>query len=399
MNRIKVAHITTVDDSLHGLLLNQMRSLRRAGYDVIGISAPGQFVPQIEAAGVRHIPLQMTRTITPGADLVALGRLARVLRHERVTIVHTHTPKAGLIGQLAARIARVPVVLNTIHGFYFHEHMPRRTQRFYIAMERLAARCSDRILSQNHEDLQTALRLQICRPDQIKYLGNGIDLRQFDPERVPEVELARWRDTLHLTPETRVVGFVGRLAARRKGFEDFLIAARALAARVPEIRFVVVGAPDRGKADAIGPEAAERFGIADRIHFLGHRPNEELPALYMLMDVLVLPSLFEGIPRVIMEAAAMGIPAVASNVKGNREAVVPGQNGALVRFGDTGALARAVEELITDAERRRAMREAARRLAHERFDERRVFGMVQQEYSSLLGAAGIFAHPSAAHAD
>ena len=161
--RVKIAHVTTVDISLHGLLLNQMRSLHAAGYDVAGISAPGEVVPDIEASGVRHLAVPMSRNFTPLADLVSLWRLWRAMRRERFTIIHTHTPKAGLLGQLAARLAGVPIVVNTIHGFYFHEHMRPLARRFYIFMEKIAAFCSDLILSQNAEDLETAVRVGICR--------------------------------------------------------------------------------------------------------------------------------------------------------------------------------------------------------------------------------------------
>jgi glycosyltransferase involved in cell wall biosynthesis len=387
MRPIKVAHITTVDDSLYGLLLNQLRNLQHAGYAVLGISTPGRYVHQLEAAGIRHIPVSMTRAITPRRDLVALAQLMRVLRREQVTIVHTHTPKAGLLGQLAARLARTPIIVNTIHGFYFHEHMPAHKRHFYMTMERLAALCSSSIISQNHEDMRTAIRQHICRPEQIKHLGNGIDLQLFDPDRVPAAELERRRAAIGIPSHAPVIGFVGRLAGKRKGFEDFLAAGQLLAERIPDVRFLIVGASDQGKDDAVGPEAAHRFGIADRCYFLGQRPSEELPALYLLMDMLVLPSLFEGLPRVIMEASAMGVPSVATDVKGNREAVVPNRNGLLVPLGDVPMLASTIEALIADDIRRQHLSSEARRLARERFDEQLVFQKVRAEYAALLTTA------------
>ena len=175
----KIAHITTVAPSLRYLLLNQLRSLQSEGWEVCGISAPGDDVAAIEAAGIRHIPVEISRNLTPFADLVSLARLVAVLRREKFTVVHTHTPKAGLLGQLAARIAGVPVIVNTIHGFYFHEHMRPAARRFYIAMEKIAALCSHSILSQNAEDMQTAIREGICAPEKIAHLGNGIDVTEF----------------------------------------------------------------------------------------------------------------------------------------------------------------------------------------------------------------------------
>ncbi len=389
MSRSKVAHITTISSSLQALLLNQMRSLQQAGYDVTGISAPGPAVAALEAAGIRHIAVPMTRAVSPLADLVALSRLVRLMRREQYSIVHTHTPKPGLLGQLAARLAGVPVIINTLHGFYFHEHMSARQRRFYISLEKIAARCSDSILSQNREDMQTAINEGICASRKIKHLGNGIDLTRFEPERITAAALQQQRAGLGLPDDAQVIGFVGRLAARRKGFVDFLKAGQQIMQQMPRARLLIVGDADPGKPDSVQPEIASEYGIAERCLFLGRRPNEELPLLYALMDVLVLPSLFEGIPRVVMEAAAMGVPAVVSDVKGNREAVEHNRNGVLVPLGDVAALSSAILALLANSERAAQMGAEGRRLALERFDEQRVFTTVHAEYARLLREKGL----------
>lgn len=382
----KVAHITTIAASLRYLLLNQLRSLRGAGYEVCGISSPGSDAAALEESGIRHIAVPISRNLTPFADIASLARLVAVLRREQFTIVHTHTPKAGLLGQLAARIAGVPVVVNTIHGFYFHDHMRPAARRFYITMERVAALCSTSILSQNAEDVQTAIRERICAPRKIAHLGNGIDVTEFDPARFTTGEVAQKRAALGIPADARVIGFVGRLAARRKGFLDFLKACARLAQSDPRVRVLVVGDSDRGKPDAVAPEVAKEFGIWDRCHFLGHQLNAELPLLYRLMDVLVLPSIFEGVPRVIMEASAMGVPVVASDVKGNREAVADGRTGLLVPFGDVEQLSAAIAQILSDESAARKLGEEGRRFALQRFDERLVFEKVKAEYRRLMAA-------------
>jgi glycosyltransferase involved in cell wall biosynthesis len=380
----KIAHVTTVDLSLESLLLNQLLALKAAGFDVTGISSPGPHVPAIEAAGIRHVSVPISRKLTPAADLLSLARLYRVMRRERFDIVHTHTPKAGLLGQLAARMARVPIIVNTIHGFYFHERMGRRARQFYILLEKIAGACSNLILSQNAEDLETAVREGICPVSKIKLLGNGIDLRKFDPATISDEQATRHRGSLGIRPDEEVVGFVGRLAARRKGFADFLKAAARLASQRSTARFLIIGGTDHGKPDAVEPSAAADYGIADRCLFLGHRANHELPILYRLMNVLVLPSLFEGLPRVIMEASAMGVPCVVSDVKGNREAVTHGRNGFLVPFGDVGALSGAITRILTEPELASTLSNEGRRMAAAQFDERIVFDKVISEYLRLL---------------
>ncbi len=381
---LKIAHITTVDLSLRYLLLNQMKSLCDEGYNVTGISNPGPHVVAIERAGIRHLPVTMTRNFTPLADLESLWNLYRVIRREKFAIVHTHTPKAGLLGQLAARMAGVPVVVNTLHGFYFHDHMPPAWRRFYIAIEKIAACCSHRILSQNEEDIRTAIGERICKAEMIARLGNGIDLDEFDPARVAGEDVLATRMRFKIPASAPVVGFVGRLAARRKGFLDFLAAARDLSRGNPEVRFLIIGDPDYGKPDAVDPSAAADFGIADRCHFAGHIPNAELPPFYKTMNVLVLPSLFEGLPRVVMEASAMGVPSVVTDVKGNREAVEEGRNGFRVPLGDVKALTGAVDRILSEPGLFARMSSEARCIAAERFDEKAVFQTVKSEYLKLL---------------
>ena len=377
----RVAHVTTVDLSLRYLLLNQLERIRDEGYEVAGISADGPDVAVIEAHGIPHFAVPMTRRFTPLADLRALWALTRLMRRERFDVVHTHTPKAGLLGQLAARLSGVPVVVNTLHGFYFHDDTDPLPRRFYIWMERLAARCSDSILSQNEEDIGTAIAERIAPPELLKWLGNGIDVTRFDRRRLSDESLQALREEIGLEADSRVVGFVGRLV-EEKGILDLLEAAKSVAATVPEARFLIVGPYDEEKPDALGSDVAERYGIADRCRFLGMR--DDMPELYALMDVLVLPSYREGFPRAPMEASAMGVPAVVTDIRGCRETVEPGVNGLLVPVGDVDALARALIELLTDEPRRRRMGEAGRAIAEERFDEQKVFERVLEEYERLL---------------
>jgi glycosyltransferase involved in cell wall biosynthesis len=388
MNHIKIAHITTIYGSLRYLLLNQLISLQQAGYHVTAISSPRAGIPVIEPAGISHIPVSMTRRITPLADMISLLRLYQVMHQERFDIVHTHTPKAGLLGHMAARMASVPIVISTLHGFHFHDNTPPSWRRFYISLEKITAGRSDAILSQNQEDIQTAIKEKICRPEKIKYLGNGIDLTRFDPDRISHTAVEERRAEAGLPEGVQVVGFVGRLSAKRKGVLDFLAAGRQIVRKLPNVHFVIVGGVDYSKSDPVQPTAAKDYGIEDHCHFLGRRPNEELPALYALLDVLVLPSLFEGLPRSLMEASAMRVPAVATNVKGNREAIEHGSNGLLVPLGDVQSLSNAIVRILADREMARRMGNEGQRIALKRFDERQVFEKVKAEYARLLQDKG-----------
>lgn len=384
--RPRVVHATTVDMSVRHLLLNQLLSLRDAGFEVSAISAAGPDLDPVAAAGVPHYPVSFTRRMTPLADLRAAWQLWRLFRRERFTIVHTHQVKAALFGQLAARLAGVPVVVNTIHGFYFHERTPRLKRRAWILLERLMARLSTLILSQNREDIETAIAEGICRREQIRYIGNGIDLTRFDRGVIDAAQLAALRQSLGIAPGDRVVGFVGRLV-REKGVFELFDAVRQLQARVPQLRLLVIGPVDSEKPDAIDPGSDRLRDLAGTAVFTGYR--HDMPQLYALMDVCVLPSHREGMPRSPMEASAMGVPCVATAIRGCREVVVEGENGFLVPLGDVPAMAEAIATVLENPAHAAAMRERARALAVERFDERHVFQRVAAAYRELLGDCGL----------
>jgi glycosyltransferase involved in cell wall biosynthesis len=385
----KVAYVTTVDITLRYVLLDQMLSVQRDGYEVVAISAPGIDAPLVEAQGIRHVSVPMTRRFTPLADLLSLWRLYRVIRKERPTIVHVQTPKAGLLGQLAARAARVPIVVRTLNGFYFTEDTGWLMRRFYIATEKMAARCSDVILSQNSEDIDTATSEMICPPSLIKHLGNGIDLNAYDPGRFSTADVARRRRELGISADAPVVGYVGRMTAKGKRFLEFLAAGKIVAERLPQVRFLIVGQPDRSKPDAVEPEAALEYGLGEACVFAGQRPNDELPLLIKCMDVLVLPSEREGMPRVVLEAAAMGVPSVVADARGSREAIEDGRSGLLVPLGDVRAIASAILKILTDRELADYLGAGGRQVAEERFDKQQVIAMVKAEYERLLLEKGL----------
>jgi glycosyltransferase involved in cell wall biosynthesis len=377
----RVAHVTTVDLSLRYLLLNQLQRIRDEGYEVYGISADGPDVAAVEAEGIPHFAVPMTRRFTPLADLRAVWALTQLMRRERFDVVHTHTPKAGLLGQLAARLSGVPIVVNTLHGFYFHDDMKPLPRRFYIWMERVAAKCSDTILSQNREDIATAVAEGIAPPELLKWLGNGIDVRRFDRRRLSTDTLDALRKEICLDPRAPVVGFVGRLV-EEKGILDLLEAAKTVATEIPDVQFLIIGPYDQEKPDALTPDVAERYGVSERCRFVGMR--HDMPELYALMDVLVLPSYREGFPRAPMEASSMGVPAVVTDIRGCREAVEHGVNGLLFPVGDSNALASALLALLRDGARRTDMGAAGRRMAEDHFDEQMVFDRVLSEYERLL---------------
>lgn len=378
----RVAHVTTVDISLRYLLLNQLEYLQRLGYAVTGVSAPGPHAAALEAAGIPHLPVTMTRRFfTPLQDLRALVRLYGTFKRGRFDLVHTHTPKASLLAQLAARAARVPIVVNTVHGFYFHDKMSKWVRRSFISLEKLAARNADCILLQSREDLATALQEGIGSRDNLFHLGNGVDVGRFDPDRITAEDRKRKTDELGIPPRSRVIGFVGRLV-RDKGIIELLEAAAEVKREVQSLVLLLIGPIDEAKSDAVTPEVASELGVADVCKFLGLR--EDLPELYSVMDVLALPSYREGMPRAPMEASLMKVPCIASNVRGCREVIEHGKNGYLIPPRNSQILARRLVEVLSDPQLAREMGENGRTIGLEEFDEQRVFREVGAHYERLL---------------
>lgn len=366
--------------SLALLLGPQLTAFARAGYEVVGVSAPGPFVAELVAAGISHVPLpHATRSVSLRDDGRAAASLYRLFRRLRPDIVHTHNPKPGVYGRVAARAAGVPVVVNTVHGLYATRQDSLARRITVYSAERIAAACSDAELVQNPEDLETLASLKVPR-ERLRLLGNGIDLERFRSDTRSEQARQRIRAEIGATDDTVVVGAVGRLVWE-KGYADLFAAAAELRRLALPVLVVVVGPSEPAKSDAIGPAdlaAAKATGI----RLLGHRAD--VTDVYAAFDIYVLASYREGFPRSAMEAAAMGLPLVATDVRGCREVVDHGQTGLLVPPRDPASLAAAIARLASDPSLRRSMGECSSDKAWHEFDQKHVIDITLATYEQLL---------------
>lgn len=375
---MRLAHITTADISLRFLLFDQLRAFRRAGFEVIGISAPGPWVQDLEREGVRHAAIpSFRRRWALFADARALAGLLAAMRRYRPVIVHTHTPKGRMLGRVAARVAGVPIVVNTFHGLYGVEGSALR-RGLFLWLERLAARWSDFEFCQSREDLDTLHRARVADPSRSAYLGNGVDLTRFDPARVDGRNI---RARLGIHSDAVVVGTVGRLVWE-KGYREFFTMAEQLRRLNPGIVMLAVGPHEPGKRDAIPAQVIDDLERRQMVRFLGMRTD--MPQLYAAMDVFVLPSYREGFPRSAVEAAAMGRPLVLTGIRGCREVVTDGENGYLVPVRDVETMVDRVRRLISDPALRARFGAASRRRALAEFDEQRVIATTVDVYNHLL---------------
>ena len=372
---LRVAHLTTVDMSLHLLLATELKVDLEAGFETYGISAPGPYVERLEAVGVRHEPLPaLTRAWNPRADAAAARELLAVLRRLRPDVLHTHTPKTGVLGRVLGRAARVPVVVNTCHGLWAQAHDPLARRALVLGAEAFAARFSHAELYQNGEDRRTLARAVPGRRSRV--VGNGVDLTRFTADPAGRAaDRAAIRAALGVADGELLVAGVGRQVAE-KGIREYAEAARALAGRA---RFVWIGPADPDKPDALAR--------ADGVEFLG--PRDDMPAVYAALDVFVLPSHREGFSRSAMEAAAGGLPMVLSDIRGCREIGTHDEHLLLAPAGDARALTAALDRLLGEPGLRDRLGGAASRRAAEHFDQRAVARVSLETYAAVARVKGL----------
>jgi glycosyltransferase involved in cell wall biosynthesis len=376
----KIAVAANVPESFRILLRAQLDHLRETGFDVHCVSGPGPYLQDLARDGFPTHTVPLTRMLRPLQDVRALAALVRLFRREHFYLVHTHTPKTALLGQLAARLAGVPHIVNTVHGLLGHDAVPMPRRAALALVDRATCVLSSAVLSQSQEDVDRAIARRMCRRTKIRHLGQGIDLRRFDPHRLAPTGRDLLRARLGVPVSGVLIAMIARFT-REKGYPEFLTMARRIASERPDVHFVVVGTSLRER-DGVRVDPLEH-GLEGRLTVLIDR--RDMPEIYACADLVVLPTHREGFPRALVEASAMGIPVVATRIRGCREAVVHGETGLLVSPGDGEALYQGVTSLCVDPDRRARMGEAARRRARTEFDERRVCDRVLTLYRELLG--------------
>ena len=356
----KLVEIINVDFSLRHFLLPLMRGARARGHEVIGACADGPLLDPVRAEGFRIAPLPPMRSLSPAEQARALAALLRLLRAERPDLVHAHMPIAGFLGRLAGRLAGVPVVAYTCHGFLFNQPGPWPRRAASLGLEWLGGRMTDVFLTVSEAEAADARRFGLAR--QPAAVLNGRDPARFRPDLAAR---ARLRAALDVPPDRVVVATVSRLV-RHKGHLELAAAMQ----EVPGVELWVVGdrlATDRG-ADIAGALAAA--GLGDRLRLLGYR--DDVAAVLAASDIFALPSHFEGLPMSVIEAMLTGLPVVATDIRGPREQVVDGETGLLVPPMQVPPLARALARLAADPGLRARMGEAGRQRALARYTEDRV---------------------------
>ncbi len=372
-------------------LVGQVGYMKERGFRVHAISSPGEGLEVFgREQGVEVSAVAMERRITPLRDLMALHKLLRVLRRMRPTIVHAHTPKGGLLGMLAARIARVPVRVYHLRGLPLVNATGMRRLLLRWS-DRLACRLAHRVICVSHSIRRLALDEGICEPAKIKVLqsgsGNGVDaLTRFNPAIRGCQVRDETRSRFAIPPDATVIGFVGRIV-RDKGIVELAEAWSRLREANPRLHLLLVGPFE--SQDPVPPETEALLRQDPRVHLAGMDRNT--PSLYAAMDLVVLPTYREGFPNVPLEAAAMSLPVVATRIPGCIDAVEDGVTGTLVAPRDVAALAAAIGMYLEDPALRRQHGRAGRERVLTEFRQETIWEAIYQEYLRLLQERGVAA--------
>lgn len=387
---IRLVHMTTIPESLV-FTKGQIAYMKAKGFEVYVISSPGQYLREFAAQEqVDYCAVKMPRRITPLQDIVAISRLYREFRRIRPTIMHSHTPKGGLIGTMTAWAARVPVRIYHIHGLPFITATGFKRMLLRLS-EKVSCRLATQVLCVSNSVREMAIAEGFCRPEKIKVLGrgsiNGVDAdKMFNPAVIGEQIRTEIRRRFDIPQDATVIGFVGRMV-RDKGMLELANAWKMLREEFPNLYLIMVGGYE--SHNPVSPEIGQLLQNDERICLAGE--VRDVSPFYAAMDILTLPTYREGFPLVPMEAAAMEVPVVATQVTGCVDAVEDGITGTLVPPRDAEALAEAIKTYINDPALRERHGKAGRERMLRTFRQEDIWEATYEEYQRLLRDAGVSA--------
>jgi len=375
----KLIRITTVPLSLEKLLEGQLRFMQRY-FEVIAVSSDGEHLEKVGVKeGVRTSILRLTRQITPLKDLIAVIQFFRFLRKEKPLIVHSHTPKAGIIGMLAAKLAGVPVRLHTVAGLPLMETKGIKRQ-VLNGVEKLTYACATRVYPNSKGLYDFIVEQRFADPAKLKVLANGssngIDTTYFDPKIFTEEHRKQYKQLYQLPVDSFTFVFVGRLV-KDKGLNELVNVFVRIQRAYPHARLLLVGGYERD-LDPVLPEMEKMIEEHTAIIQVGFQ--QDVRPFLAIAQTLVFPSYREGFPNVVMQAGAMGLPAIVTDINGCNEIVIEGENGTIIPPKNEPALYTAMENMMVNPSYRDGLAEHARRMIVDRYEQRLVWETLLSEY-------------------
>ncbi len=384
----KLIRITTVPISFKVLLKGQLRFMASNGFDVKGVSSEGEELREVhENEGIVMEAINMSRKITPFQDLKSLWEMWNFLRKEKPQIVHTHTPKAGIIGMLAARLAGVPHRLHTVAGLPLMEAtgIKRKILNF---VEKLTYSSATRVYPNSKGLYDFILQNNFTQSNKLKIIANGssngINTTFFSPAQVSEIEKVALREKLNIHSDDFVFVFVGRIVSD-KGINELIKAFSELQAagnnELTGIKLLLVGGLE-SDLDPLNPETLAEINQNKDIISAGFQ--QDVRPFFAISDALVFPSYREGFPNVVMQAGAMGLPSIVSDINGCNEIIVEGENGLIIPSKNVEKLKEKMLTLARDKNLYIKLKENSRRMIESRYEQSVVWNALLEEYEGLL---------------
>ncbi|MFC2720807.1 MAG: glycosyltransferase family 4 protein [Flavobacteriaceae bacterium] len=384
----KLIRITTVPISFKVLLKGQLRFMTSNGFDVKGVSSEGEELREVrENEGIAVEAITMSRKITPFQDLKSLWEMWNFLRKEKPQIVHTHTPKAGIIGMLAARLAGVPHRLHTVAGLPLMEAtgIKRKILNF---VEKLTYSSATRVYPNSKGLYDFILQNNFTQSNKLKIIANGssngINTTFFSPDQVSETEWVALREKLNIQPDDFVFVFVGRIVSD-KGINELIKAFSELQAvennELMGIKLLLVGGLEND-LDPLNPETLAEINQNKDIISVGFQ--QDVRPFFAISDALAFPSYREGFPNVVMQAGAMGLPSIVSDINGCNEIIVEGENGLIIPPKNVEKLKEKMLTLAGDKNLYIKLKENSRRMIENRYEQSVVWNALLEEYEGLL---------------
>ena len=384
----KLIRITTVPISFKVLLKGQLRFMASNGFDVKGVSSEGEELKEVrENEGIVMEAINMSRKITPFQDLKSLWEMWNFLRKEKPQIVHTHTPKAGIIGMLAARLAGVPHRLHTVAGLPLMEATGTK-RKILNFVEKLTYSSATRVYPNSKGLYDFILQNNFTQSNKLKIIANGssngINTTFFNPAQVSEIEKVALREKLNIQPDDFVFVFVGRIVSD-KGINELIKAFSELQTaennELTGIKLLLVGGLE-SDLDPLNPETLAEINQNKDIISVGFQ--QDVRPFFAISDALVFPSYREGFPNVVMQAGAMGLPSIVSDINGCNEIIVEGENGLIIPSKNVEKLKEKMLTLARDKNLYVKLKENSRRMIENRYEQSVVWNALLEEYEGLL---------------
>jgi glycosyltransferase involved in cell wall biosynthesis len=382
MIKKKLFRITTVPISLEKLLENQLRFMKE-NYLVTAISADKERLLTFgKEEGISTFHLELTRKITPIKDVIAVLKLYTYLKKEKPQIVHTHTPKAGIVGMLASYLAKVPNRLHTVAGLPLLESkgVKRKVLNF---VEKLTYACATKVYPNSFGLKSIIIEAQFCKVSKLKVLANGssngIDTSCFNPENFSKEQNKILRKELALAEEDVVFIFVGRLVGD-KGINELVAAFDTLTKHFQNIKLLLVGAFE-SDLDPLNNQTLKM--IDDNSAILSAGFQQDVRSYFAIADALVFPSYREGFPNVVLQAGAMGLPSIVSDINGCNEIIKEEENGLIISVKDSEAIYKAMKRVLEDPVLKNKLQNNARNMITELYEQHIVWNALLKEYKSL----------------